>query len=1103
MSETPTTPARPVLIPKLIPRETRLPWVPNELRPRGRPSSLRDQLENRQRSRWGGWSGGPGTPILAVSNGRTGYYCRPGTPGGPGLWTPLTTDRADDPGASDRSWQRLDWVAWGEIDGQQVLAGGGLRSEDNATGLLLWYADIDRLVPFENVSGERTRWGAWGAIDGDPVLATGDDTGLVRLWDLRTRAERGAIQSNFAGKRVAWGAWGEVEGQPILATGADNALQLWEADFLRDPAGAGSSIASSSAVGSFTVGSANLGSSGSGPKRLLREDPRWGAWGEVNGAPTLAFGELDGTVQFYNQQTDRYSSLQLGDHFPPRSWAEWGQSDSGAVLMVGDQDGNVWFCDPETLSAHQIKLGQPVRWGSWGRLNGQTVLAAGTEQGDVLVWDLVWERAVPRVPRYLSDTGGKVDLLGRQHDAAALADVITARSARPPLAVGVFGQWGDGKSTFLEMLQEEVGERARAAGPSDPIAHGLVRQVRFNAWHYAEADLWASLVAELFAQLSDSTGDPAREQRQRSRLASELVQSRGLRAQYKAATDRLAALRQVSAAGSGKWESLTPKAQQDLRFVFGEDADKQYMKFGTTLPVLGSSLRSLAAVIRVVPKRIWLISVVAGLLAVGLVIWGPGVVRWFAALPPVAVIVLAAGAIRNGWDRAKPARDALGSAWQTVQRVRDEQQRRLETAEAVAAAEVEELRARLQNLTSAGQLAGVVQERAGAASYRERLGLMTQIRQDFERMAELLRPDETPSDVPVADAAGDELPAIDRIVVYIDDLDRCPPDRVVEVLEAVHLLLAVRLFVVVVAVDPRWLLRSLTSHYQELFATVGAMSDEDELWASTPAQYLEKIFQIVLTLPPMGQSGYRRLIHDLVGLRASPTPDSGASIEGVPPAGPMATVGGAPSAVAAPTGTSAPPNRMIDLKSRVVDRFDPLALTPEEFELINLLGPPLVSGPRSVKRLANSYGLLIATSRPDDLSAGRRPDLDPVPDLTGTVPPYRAGMVLLAAVIGYPMLGPYFFPDLHQAAQSDKPWLVYLKELRPSESSGNRADRTMTAGRQKQWNAFLDALEAITARAAEAGQPLPQSLAIWATWVVPVGRLSFPTGSAVSRLASP
>ena len=107
-------------------------------------------------------------------------------------------------------------------------------------------------------------------------------------------------------------------------------------------------------------------------------------------------------------------------------------------------------------------------------------------------------------------------------------------------------------------------------------------------------------------------------------------------------------------------------------------------------------------------------------------------------------------------------------------------------AEAVAAAEVNELRTRLKNLTAAGQLAGLVQERAGTGTYRERLGLMTQIRQDFERMATLLLSDGSDPAVPVTDAVGDELPAIDRIVVYIDDLDRFPPHRVVEVLEAVR-----------------------------------------------------------------------------------------------------------------------------------------------------------------------------------------------------------------------------------------------------------------------------------------------------------------------------
>ena len=40
-----------------------------------------------------------------------------------------------------------------------------------------------------------------------------------------------------------------------------------------------------------------------------------------------------------------------------------------------------------------------------------------------------------------------------------------------------------------------------------------------------------------------------------------------------------------------------------------------------------------------------------------------------------------------------------------------------------------------------------------------------------------------------------------RIVLFIDDLDRCPPDMVVEMLEAVQLLVKTELFVVVMSID--------------------------------------------------------------------------------------------------------------------------------------------------------------------------------------------------------------------------------------------------------------------------------------------------------------
>jgi hypothetical protein len=69
------------------------------------------------------------------------------------------------------------------------------------------------------------------------------------------------------------------------------------------------------------------------------------------------------------------------------------------------------------------------------------------------------------------------------------------------LAVGLFGEWGQGKSHFLRLVQVQR-QVAVAARSDNPLAHSAVRQVEFNAWHYAETDLWPSLVAEMFTQLA-------------------------------------------------------------------------------------------------------------------------------------------------------------------------------------------------------------------------------------------------------------------------------------------------------------------------------------------------------------------------------------------------------------------------------------------------------------------------------------------------------------------------------------------------------------------------------------------------------------------------
>src|SRR5262245_42386878 len=126
------------------------------------------------------------------------------------------------------------------------------------------------------------------------------------------------------------------------------------------------------------------------------------------------------------------------------------------------------------------------------------------------------------------------------------------------------------------------------------------------------------------------------------------------------------------------------------------------------------------------------------------------------------------------------------------------------------------------------------------------------------------------------------LPQIERIILYIDDLDRCPEKIVVQVLQAVHLLLAFPISIVVVGVDSRWLLHSLQQHsiaFRENKANGSQPAEENKHWRSTPLNYLEKIFQIPFTLRPMKKLGFEGLIDNPAKSQESPKteekPESG------------------------------------------------------------------------------------------------------------------------------------------------------------------------------------------------------------------------------------
>lgn len=106
---------------------------------------------------------------------------------------------------------------------------------------------------------------------------------------------------------------------------------------------------------------------------------------------------------------------------------------------------------------------------------------------------------------YSSDGIDGPDLLEIRRDAQAFSFVLASKEVDPPLAIGLFGDWGGGKSFFMEVMQREIEgsvERARGAPDTSPFYTQVV-SIRFNAWHYLDTDLWASLVTEVFDRLFD------------------------------------------------------------------------------------------------------------------------------------------------------------------------------------------------------------------------------------------------------------------------------------------------------------------------------------------------------------------------------------------------------------------------------------------------------------------------------------------------------------------------------------------------------------------------------------------------------------------------
>lgn len=89
-----------------------------------------------------------------------------------------------------------------------------------------------------------------------------------------------------------------------------------------------------------------------------------------------------------------------------------------------------------------------------------------------------------------------------------------------------------------------------------------------------------------------------------------------------------------------------------------------------------------------------------------------------------------------------------------------------------------------------------------------------------------------------------ETADIDRLVVVVDDLDRCLPETAIETLEAIRLFLFVPGAAFVIAADEAMIEYAVKKHFPDLPLASGQ--------TSYARNYLEKLIQVPFRLPPLG-----------------------------------------------------------------------------------------------------------------------------------------------------------------------------------------------------------------------------------------------------------
>ena len=343
------------------------------------------------------------------------------------------------------------------------------------------------------------------------------------------------------------------------------------------------------------------------------------------------------------------------------------------------------------------------------------------------------------IPEIGADSPTTEDLLGFKRFAEPIARSIANVTAKEtPLTIGVYGEWGSGKTSFLKMIDESLREQD-------------IYPVWFNAWKYEQEDnLWSALIQTILDQ---------------ARVSGKW---------YRRVWIKLKIWWDTFDLRSGSWEIAKWLLSVGLRIII--------IGLGL-LFIFGWSSSDISNFLNQIFSQWFSTNSVA------LTFFQTNVIKVI-----VAVIAFFA---------AKP----------------DEWLRLFDTKLGIDFSKLKR-----------------------SKSYRAHIAFLDEFSEEFRRIIKLI---------------GNGKP----LVVIIDDLDRCLPEKAIQVLEAIKLFLDVEGCIFLLAVDRNVVEKAIAVKYRDLLAIAkDAQNKPKQMFDVLGESYFEKIVQLPFVLPPISDKQFRDFV---------------------------------------------------------------------------------------------------------------------------------------------------------------------------------------------------------------------------------------------------